>query len=263
MFAGAVLALTIAATPLPSPTPLPEVAHTYSRPFCSALHTAITPAIAALLDNDRAIVTGAQLMEALRRYSGDAAAVGHADITSLQMENLVGPLTKNFDAIETLLRDPQIFRNPPATGDDRRLLELREGMQRVADAQKASLNLINGVVQTRSMQDLQQVGNDTQAIFSQRDPEITRPTQRDMMATPAPAASDLPLQDPSQAGLPPDPNVIDLAAIPGFAVGSSPISRIADVLTWTHTVALRREEAASSAVLADVSRCAAPNATNR
>jgi hypothetical protein len=253
MFAGAVLALTVAATPLPPPTPLPEIAHTYARPFCSALRTAITPAVAALLENDRAIVTGAQLMEALRRYSGDPAAGGHAGITLLQMENLVGPLTKNFDAIERLLRDPQIFRNPPLTGDDRRLLELRDGMQRVTDAQKASLNLINGIVQTQSLKDIQQVGNDAQAVFSQPD-TVSAPT------TPSSGPG---LQDPNQAGLPPDPNVIDLAAIPGLSVGSNPISRIADVLVWTHAVALRREEPVSSAVLDDVSRCVPPNATNR
>jgi hypothetical protein len=262
--AALVLAMSVAVTasaatsvssPKPKATSLPPlIVHVVSRPFCQALRSHIGPAVGALIGNDQTIGKGGPLFADYNKYKG-GGFTGSQNITLLRMENLVQPLVKNFAAIDKALNDKAVFHYPPRNNDDLRLLKMRDQLLAVVDDQKASLDVINGFVQTTQLAQMQHEGLD------EAKNTVNAP---DPGSTPAGMAQSTPLPgfaDPDYAGLPPDTHQINLEQIPGLTLGANPVTRLADGLKWTQQQALAHEAPASQTILAGAAECRPPAPT--
>jgi hypothetical protein len=258
-------AATIAATPAPSPTPPPQIYRVVSRPLCSELRQRIKPAIGMMLENDATIRKSPNLFKQYNAASldgNDAGAAqsgpgamdpggtsnGSQEIALLGLENLIRPIANNIIAIQTVLDSPELRTTTGLPDDDKRLQDLRQKLLKALAVQNASLDIISGFVDTQQMANLQHAG---EAYIA----EVNQPeTQRASSSTPAPA----PLSyDPNYAGLPPNPYTIDLATVPGLALGYNPVTRLIEALGWTIDQTATRENDAAKAVMSSAGLCAA------
>jgi hypothetical protein len=258
-------AATIAATPAPSPTPPPQIYRVVSRPLCSELRQRIKPAIGMMLENDATIRKSPNLFKQYNAASldgNDAGAAqsgpgamdpggtsnGSQEIALLGLENLIRPIANNIIAIQTVLDSPELRTTTGLPDDDKRLQDLRQKLLKALAVQNASLDIISGFVDTQQMANLQHAG---EAYIA----EVNQPeTQRAISSTPAPA----PLSyDPNYAGLPPNPYTIDLATVPGLALGYNPVTRLIEALGWTIDQTATRENDAAKAVMSSAGLCAA------
>jgi hypothetical protein len=254
----AVQGLTASPLPAPSGTSYPIIYRVVSRPLCAELHQKIRPAIGMMLQNDATIKRGVPLFSQFNRdslngvngssdssaTSGGAGTLNDAqNITILRMENLVSPIAKNIIAIQTLLDSPELMTGTGSPADDERLQPIREKLLKALATQSASLDIINGFVQTQQMGDLQHAGEEY--INEMNGPNTSS------AATPTPN----PFQNPDQIGLPANPYDIDLANVPGLALGYNPVTRLLEGLQWTIDETATRETDAANAVMASAPLC--------
>jgi hypothetical protein len=258
-----------AAAPAPSPTPsnLPEIIHTVSRPLCSALATTIRPVIGMLLQNDDTIAKGPPLFGDYIKMSAAGSDSGQ-DMSIHRLNNLVTPLVQNTLAIQKLLEDPNIFPAKVQNTDDKDLGVLKDQMLKTLAAQQASLDIINGFVQTQQLGQMQHEGfGYLQAITGQTtspgqnaQPGINQQPQtlpaggvQSSSQTPQ-AFDDLVLQ----AGLQPNQYEIDPTKIPGLAVGYNQIGKLKDGLEWTQDESKKAEAPLAQSVEKAAKICGAP-----
>src|ERR1700722_2893974 len=146
-------------SPAPSTTPLQEIYHSYSSPLCSALRTRIAPAIAMIQQNDATIAKSNPLF---KRYVSDSMggelSKPSEDMTVVRLGNLVRPLVDNILATQKLLEDSTIFPDNPQTDDEKRRADLKAKALAALAAQQASLDIINGFVQTQQLAGMQHDG---------------------------------------------------------------------------------------------------------
>lgn len=151
-----------AATPSPAPV-LKTIVHVRSSPFCSALRDKLGPAIAGLLANDTLANTSKPMLVKMSRdyYSGSAIDPSHRSpsmqMDVMRMNQLVWSIVQNRDKVDTLLRDPALWRN--VTSDDARLAQMRSQLQDVEDKQNRTLNVLSGFTDTYALEDLLGRGN--------------------------------------------------------------------------------------------------------
>jgi hypothetical protein len=257
LLAVAAAALTLAAAPSPqpsaTPTAPPLIYHVLTRPVCAELHQHVRPAVGMMLQNDAEIKKSPALFSQYNTaalYGNDSTASSASSnanggssnaaqtIALLGMENLVSPIANNIIAIQKLLDSPGMTTGTGNPQDDRQLQETRDKLLQALAVQNASLDIINGFVDTQNMADLQHAG---QEYIS----EMTQPDTQEAVATPTPG----PFANPNQAGLPPNPYQINLATIPGLTLGYNPVTRLLDALNWTIAQTSTREDAAAAAVM--------------
>jgi hypothetical protein len=259
----ALLALAlIAATPSPSPQPteLPEIYHSVTRPLCSALGTKVLPALGMLIDDDKTIAKAPPYFTDYINMSTAGSDAGQ-DMAVLHLENLVTPLVQNTLALQKLLEDPSVFPNPPKTDDDKALDELRDNMLKVLAAHQASLDVINGFVQTQQMSTLQHAGEGwIQAMNGQPPSGLSTPNPMSLTGNSSENAQDSPrvFDDLAlNAGIAPNPYEIDTSRIPGLAVGYNPISNLRSGLEWTQGQSKDAEATLSKTAIAAAHECGA------
>jgi hypothetical protein len=249
----------------PSPTAPPQIYRVVSRPLCSELRQRIKPAIGMMLENDATIRKSPSLFKQYNIASLDGNDPGAAqsgpgamdpggtsngsqEIALLGLENLIRPIANNIIAIQTVLDSPELRTTTGLPDDDKRLQDLRQKLLKALAVQNASLDIISGFVDTQQMANLQHAGEEYIAEMNQ--PE----TQGATSSTPAPN----PLAyDPNYAGLPPNPYSIDLATVPGLALGYNPVTRLIEALNWTIDQTAARENDAARAVMSSAGLCAA------
>jgi hypothetical protein len=249
-------------------TPPPQIYHIVTRPLCSELHERIAPAIGMLLQNDTTIKKSPALFKQynLAALNGpDAGQVGQKNpltrdpgsggagtmnmsqnMALLGMENLIRPIANNVIAIETMLDSPELLNGTGRQDDDKRLQEIRAKLLKALAAQKASLDIISGFVDTQQMADLQHSDEGFISAINQPD------TQHASSATPGPNPLTV---NPNYAGLPPNPYAIDPATIPGLTLGYNPVTHLVDGLTWSMDQAQTRENDAAKAVMSSAVLC--------
>ncbi|MBV8490477.1 MAG: hypothetical protein JO199_08110, partial [Candidatus Eremiobacteraeota bacterium] len=159
-------------------------------------------------------------------------------IALLHMETLVSPIANNVIAIRKLLDSPGMTTSTGNADDDRKIQETRAQLLQVLAVQSASLDIINGFVDTQNMADLQHAG---QEYIN----EANQPDSNRVSSTPTPN----PWSNPQQAGLTPNPYQIDLATIPGLTLGYNPVTRLLDALHWTIKETASRENSAAVSVM--------------
>jgi hypothetical protein len=251
-------------------TPPPEIIHVYSRPLCSALKGTIAPAIGMMMQNDQTIAKSPPLFQdyvkAAFENQGSAADEGASpaqNLAVLRLENLVTPLVNNILAIQKQLEDPSVFAKVPRTDDDEQLAKLKAQMLEALASQQAALDIINGFVDTQQLSAMQHEGfgyiasitgsdvrgqsapSGTLAAQLESTPDSTKPQLFDNLAI--------------DAGLAPNPYEIDLARIPGLALGYNPVSRLKEGVEWTQREGKARENALSKTIIATARECGAPH----
>jgi hypothetical protein len=250
-----------------TPTPPPQIYHVVTRPLCAELHDKIAPAIGMMLQNDATIKKGPPLFKEYNDaalYGSDAGAPGESDpvagdpsgtsntsqnLALLGLENLIRPLANNVIAIQTLLDSPELMHGTGRTEDDAKLQPIREQLLKALAAQSASLDIISGFVDTQQMADLQHAG---QGYID----SMAKPDTSNTISTPGPVN---PLEsNPNYAGLPPNPYSVDLATIPGLALGYNPVTRLIDGLHWTIDQTAARENDAAKSIMSSASLCSGP-----
>jgi hypothetical protein len=259
-------------TPAPkSETPPPQIYHIITRPLCSELHKHIAPAIGMMLQNDQNIKKGPGLFSNYNRDSLDApdnsasnnagpnggvvmsGESGGSNMTAgqnmalLGMENLVSPIANNIIATQKLLDTPALMQGTGNPDDDKQLQDIRAKLLKALATQNAALDIISGFVATQQMGDLQHAGQEFISAMNQ--PDTTKSG-----ATPSPNPL---MVDPNQAGLPANPYDLNLAAIPGLALGYNPVTRLLEALHWTIQETTARENEAAKTVMNSAALCAA------
>ncbi|HTZ53826.1 MAG TPA: hypothetical protein VMB20_02090 [Candidatus Acidoferrum sp.] len=268
--------LTGAAAPGPAPTATPpdypEIYHTMSRPLCSALATKIQPAVALMIQNDVTIAKSPPLFADYIQLSSAGSDSGR-DMSVYRLNQLVTPLVQNSLAIQKLLEDPSVF--PPAahSEDDARLIDLKIKMLKALAAQQASLDIINGFVETQQLGEMQHEGfGYMHAITGQNgtpgqaqgpgpnqqpgSPNIGGSTQTNANANLPGNFDDLVLQ----AGLSPNQYEFDPTQIPGLQVGYNQIGKLKEGLEWTQGESKKDERPLSQAIVAAAHVCGAGQA---
>jgi len=253
------------ASPAPRGTPPPEIIHVVTSPFCAKLHQHVRPAVAMILQNDQTIAKSPPLFKRYARGAFNAQDKGAGNFsngapagdsiynqspeTSMalqKMSYLVSPIAQNIISAQKLLTASEMSEPTGNPDDDKRLAQIKNQLMEAIAYQNASLDLINGFVATQQMGELQHAGQEYIAALNQTDISATKPL---VQLTPGP------FQDPNAPGLTQNPYNIDLAAIPGLAVGYNPLTRIEDGLSWVQAETAKRESAAGTSITNALSEC--------
>lgn len=167
------------------------------------------------------------------------------DMALQQMSYLVIPTARNLITAQTLLDDPKLLAPTGNAADDATLAKIRSQLLETVAFQSASLDLINGFVETQRLGELQHAGEEYLS-------SINHP---DTSSTPVIKLTPNPWQDPNTPGLSQNPYNFDPASIPGLAVGYNPLSRIVDGLQWLRAETQKREDAAGKTISAALRQC--------
>jgi hypothetical protein len=110
-------------------------------------------ALAGLMRNDAVIDAGGK---AYRKMAHDAMAhsKGSVGMDRLFVENAVGAIVHNLAAIDALLDDPRRFPLAAGSTDTRSAVAMKAQLQAIADHQKQTLNVLNGMLETDTMKDM-------------------------------------------------------------------------------------------------------------
>jgi hypothetical protein len=193
----------------------------------------------AFAAQDVASATGAQ-------PSGDSMynQTPETSMALQQMSYLVIPIARNIIAAQTLLDDANMVAPTGNPSDDATLAKIKAQLLETIAFQSASLDLINGFVQTMQMGEIQHAGEEYLGAIQGGD--LTTPIVKD---TPNP------WQDPNAPGLPANPYALDPSQIPGLMVGYNPLSHIVDGLQWLQVETQKREDAAGKTIGDALSGC--------
>lgn len=257
--AAFLLAFTLAATP----TPPPQIIRIVTTPFCARLYDKIRPAVSAILQNDSTIAKSVPLLKDYgigafgsieRAFSDRDPPSGNDSINvdspatqmALQkMSYLVSPIAQNMIAARALLNDATLDKPTGRAEDDAKLASIKQQLLETVAYQSASLDLINGFVQTQQMGDLQHAGETYLGAITGSG--LSKP-----IATAPPPG---PLQDPNDPGLPENPYAVDLMAVPGLSVGFNPLGRLVGALQWVRSETNKREDEAAKSIMIATAAC--------
>lgn len=161
-----------------------------------------------------------------------------------QMSYLVIPIARNIISAQTLLDDVKMIEPTGNPNDDAKLAQIKRELLETIAYQSASLDVINGFVQTQQMGDLQHAGEEYLGAIQGQDmtAQIAHETPN-------------PYQDPNTPGLAPNPYSLDVDQIPGLAVGYNPLNRIVDGLSWLQAETQKREDLAGKTIGDVVTQC--------
>lgn len=246
-------------------TPPPQIYHVVTTALCARLHEKVRPAIAMILQNDATIAKSPPLFKRYQRGTltaqdtpnsmwgtGAPANVGDSiynqspetSMTLQQMSYLVIPIARNIIAAQTLLDDAKMLAPTGNPSDDAALAKIKQQLLETVAYQSASLDLINGFVQTMQLGEIQHAGEEYLGAIQTGDM-----TSKPVQETPNP------WQDPNTPGLPPNPYALDVTQIPGLAVGYNPLSRIIDGLEYLRAETGKREDNAAKTISGALSQC--------
>ncbi|HUN28575.1 MAG TPA: hypothetical protein VMV65_02110 [Alphaproteobacteria bacterium] len=248
--------LLIGATPSPSPTFLPEIYHTISSPICSALKTKFRPAVAMLIQNDATIAKSPALFKDYIDFTAAGSDAGQ-NMAVMHLENLVQPLVQNTLAIQKMLDDPSIFPDNPQTPEEKALVGLKDATLKSLATQQASIDIINGFVDTQQLAQMQHEGMGYLASLTNNEqPGQNQQLLTDLVgATPDPTKPQLYDNLALQAGLPPNQYEIDPTTIPGLALGYNPVGKLKEGVEWTQAQNKKDEAPLANAIIATSKYC--------
>lgn len=245
-----------AASPVSSATPPPTIYHVLTTAFCARLHDQVTPAVGLILQTDPIIAKSPPLFN---RYASDAFASSDptksydsinvdspaVSMTLQKMSYLVHPIAQNVIAAQTILGKPSLIAPTGNADDDKLLTAIKEQLLKTVASQSASLDLINGFVQTQQLGEIQHAGTEYISNINNTGME-NNPTA----ATPNPY-----MQDPNAPGVAQNPYAIDLSTIPGLAVGYNPLKNIVQALDWARDETAKREGESANLLNAAIAEC--------
>lgn len=238
-------------------TPPPQIYHVVTSALCARLHERVRPAVAMILQNDQKIAKSPPLFKRYQQgtmtgLGQDTSQNGDSIYTQTpetrmalqQMSYLVLPIARNLISAQTLLDDVKLIEPTGNPNDDAKLAQIKRQLLETIAFQSASLDIINGFVQTLQMGDLQHAGEEylSEIQGSDTNTQIGHETPN-------------PWQDPNTPGLAPNPYSLDVDQIPGLAVGYNPLGRIVDGLSWLQAETQKREDLAGKTIGDVVTQC--------
>ncbi len=245
-------ALAALMAPLPTPTPqsalapLRTIASVRATPYCSALRHNVAPAIAGVIESDRAIDASDPIFRAMYQH-GTIEHSESMEFDIIQMESLITPLVKAQRAIDNALADKAVFVKSPKTDDDRKLLEIKRELEAVQSNQKAALNVISGLVATYQLGEMQE--QDT-PIGAQDSMRAVPNAQGPLSASPTAAATLL------NAGVAPGA----IGRLPSedpanYGPFQDPFAPLHSAIGWLRRDGDAKETVASKTILTAVEQC--------
>jgi hypothetical protein len=163
-------ALIVAATvPSPTASPLKEIYHAKSTPFCTVFRENVFYAVQGLRINDAVFVEGKRILDSLARDAvsdpgGGAMNSGKpkrgatfgnsAQLDRYRSGQAAHAVADNLTKIYQLLSDTDRFPADPQTDAERDLALMKKRLLAVADAQERSLNILEGTYESDSLDDL-------------------------------------------------------------------------------------------------------------
>ncbi|MFZ1019295.1 MAG: hypothetical protein WAN39_15660 [Candidatus Cybelea sp.] len=237
-------------------TPPPQIYHIVTSALCAKLHETVRPAVAMVLQNDKLIDKSPPLFKDYAQAAFMGAPLSNAGGDSINVDTpgtrmalqrmgyLVLPTGHNLVTAQTLLDDQKFIASTGSPTDDATIKKIRGQLLETIAFQSASLDLINGFVETQQLGNMQHAGMEYIAQINGSDE-----SQQPIKNTPNP------WQDPNTPGLSPNPYAFDPATIPGLAVGYNPITNIVGGLKWTQDETQKREDAAGKTISAAMSQC--------
>ncbi len=193
---GAVLTVMMAASPGPSssPTaaPFKTIGHASASPLCTTIRSNTLHAIEGLRANDRVVESskgvllrmgsdvipqnpGAGLFDQRQAQLGIAPGGVHDTNPALifddeHLRDRAEKILHNLGIIDALLNDPVRFPAEQKTEGDVKAQLLKRQLQAVADEQRKNLNVLFGIADTTSLQDLIAKGDGTQGAINAAGP---------------------------------------------------------------------------------------------
>jgi hypothetical protein len=259
VFLGSGTAAPPVVLPSPQATRPPEIYRVTVSPLCSALHEKVQPAIGMLLQNDRTIAKSPAIFkDYIMAQTDNSDARENLDV--LRLQDLVTPLVNNVLAIQKMLENPSVFPPSANTEDAQRLDDLKQKMFAALASQQAALDIINGFVDTQQLADMQHAGFGYIAEIAGEGSGSGASSENQILAqtigpTPDPMHPQVFDNTALQAGLSPNPYEIDLARIPGLALGYNPIGRLREGLKWTQATGKKSEAALARTVFQTIALC--------
>jgi len=240
----------------PAGTPPPQIYHVVTTAICARLHERVRPAVAMLLQNDQNIAKSPPLFKKYQRgtLTADGTGLGmngdsmnnsspETSMALQQMSYLVIPIARNLIAAQTMLDDAKLVESTGNAADDAKLAQIKKQLLETIAFQSASLDIINGFVQTQQMGELQHAGEEYLGSIQGTD-----------MGT-LPHETPNPWQDPNTPGLPPNPYALDVTQIPGLALGYNPLTNVMNGLGWLQAETQKREDVAGATIDQVLSQC--------
>jgi hypothetical protein len=233
-------------TPSPAATALPEIGHVRSKGFCTTVRDNVAPSLLGVMKNDDLIGAGHRAF-AKMAADGSANSAQAVDLDRVYLDKVAAAMAHNLRVITTLLADKTRFPDKATTDDDRFAQQVRDQLVAVADAQKRTLDVISGTVETDRMGQMR-ADYDTGMESSLGNTQGQGPLTNDVRSS---------FLD--SAGLP------DMAPIPvlsqrsllttGKAPGSRPFDRVKAVLEQQQTQIAHAEALAAPTITAAAYAC--------
>lgn len=185
LFAGTVAQ----AAPAPSASPLRTITTVKSGPLCTTLTSTVLHTVQGLQINDKIIdsskpvlvdmgkawmpnsLAGEKFDQLQAQWGSGPASTHNVDNAGLILgaqhiyQESQG-IVHNLQIIDNMLNDPTRFPPEGKTDQDKQAQLLKAQLQAVADQQKKSLNLLNGLADTFAMQDMIAHGDGTQGTIN-------------------------------------------------------------------------------------------------
>jgi hypothetical protein len=275
VFFPVLLLVVSGASPAPSPTTLKTIIRVHSSPLCTTVESNALYEIEGLHANDRLIESSkpllismgkefepngieGQIADKQQRRWGNAPGDTHETNPGLLRDNqhlrkLTGEIIYNLAIIDSVLSDPHRFPAIAKTDDNETSQLLKSLLEATAEEQRQNLNVLYGLVDTFSLQDLIAKGDGTQGVIN--DPgakaQVSHNDQyvsfRDVLTGP----------QRGRIGHPVDPTVDQDPAVSqaGSDLANNPIARFYTRVTEIQQSTSRAEDALSQTVLSVVASC--------
>jgi len=145
--------LSIVPPPLPTQTapPLKEITHVVASPLCSTLNEKGRPAIAGLMLNDGLTDYVGPVIARYYRdmYANHSAA---ADFDIVRMREVAMRMAHNLEVVDAILASvPKPDPKAVPTSAQRQVEDLRDKLNAVQNAQRATINVVSGLAETEAM----------------------------------------------------------------------------------------------------------------
>lgn len=242
--------LGIVPPPLPTQTapPLKEISHVVSSPLCSMLGEKARPAIAGLMLNDG--LTD-YVGPVIARYYRDMYAEHHsvaADFDIVRMREVAMRMAHNLEVVDAILASvPKPDPKAVPTNTQLQIEDLRDRLNAVQNAQRATINVVSGLAETEAMGEFQSRKDPLGDAFSGDLPKGGKPASAiGNIAAPegwaglAPSAVD--------AG---DPRLL----VAGMMLGANATTPYLDALSDERAKVRAREGTAADAILQIAKAC--------
>ena len=255
---------------MPSPSPsIPTIVRVHSSPYCTALRKAIYPALVGLMRNDALIAVGQSAMINMDhdfKYGGQlvsswgsmgAATVqqmpGKVKLFDNRLEQTASALAHNVDVVDTILASTDDTRKPSNADEQASLASIKAQLTKIADQQKAAINLLNGTAET---QELDEIFNAT-TMEAPSDMVAIQPWHSDTLTGVSPLTAMLSKGEPAM-GVAGDP-ALAVAVMKANAQTSggfhSPYEPLARALTDDQLLIGSYENTASNDIVAGAAGC--------